>query len=390
LIDEPVIPSVEDVERIAAIEDPLLRNLEITQCYQELSRAIGGLTGTQANWCTFATWASKQAGQTIRREDLGRFFEELCRDSPELLAAVERVVECARALHARDAEATMRRALKAALDPEVAFERASDAVARGNLKVFAEIGREFARLAAWLDETARPHPMPIEAFVSELRAGEPPEGQRLLREAFLAYHHASSEADEKARAELILLGNLLVGLHEQTRLQPDIVEALEASISAKAESRHRLFAILLPGPWLRLRHRLWRLIGREPPVDAAIERFSETVRRLVREAITRRLMTLRVPPDEVLHLGRDVRAGFPPSLREIANPVLAEFLALVDPTPDDTQGSGAVDWGGLDHRMHFIADFFRAYQARPAMWDAPFTAAQVVAMRAGQRPEGPL
>jgi hypothetical protein len=35
-----------------------------------------------------------------------------------------------------------------AIKPTSAFDRASDAVARGNRKVFEEIGREFARLLA--------------------------------------------------------------------------------------------------------------------------------------------------------------------------------------------------------------------------------------------------
>lgn len=56
-------PSVADVERIRAVGDPVLRNLQITQCYHELSAAMAGRTGPGANWCTFATWASKQAGQ---------------------------------------------------------------------------------------------------------------------------------------------------------------------------------------------------------------------------------------------------------------------------------------------------------------------------------------
>jgi len=30
-----------------------------------------------ANWCTFATWASRQAGQTIRQEDLARTLAAL-------------------------------------------------------------------------------------------------------------------------------------------------------------------------------------------------------------------------------------------------------------------------------------------------------------------------
>ena len=57
--------------------DPVLRNLYITQCYCELSNAFAKRTGMMSNWCTFATWASKQAGQTIRSEDLKRTLEDL-------------------------------------------------------------------------------------------------------------------------------------------------------------------------------------------------------------------------------------------------------------------------------------------------------------------------
>ena len=63
-------PPATEVERIAALPDPVLRNLQITQCYHELAACLPGRTGPGANWCTFATWASKQAGQTIRKEDL--------------------------------------------------------------------------------------------------------------------------------------------------------------------------------------------------------------------------------------------------------------------------------------------------------------------------------
>lgn len=65
-------PRVEDVERICAVADPMVRNLRITQCYHELSAALADRLGAGANWCTFATWASKQAGQTIRRQDFLR------------------------------------------------------------------------------------------------------------------------------------------------------------------------------------------------------------------------------------------------------------------------------------------------------------------------------
>lgn len=34
-------PTVVDVDRIAAVSDPVVRNLQITQCYHELARAMG-------------------------------------------------------------------------------------------------------------------------------------------------------------------------------------------------------------------------------------------------------------------------------------------------------------------------------------------------------------
>jgi len=78
------IPTIADVERITAIPDPVVRNLNITQCYYELSKAMEGLIGINPNWCTFAVWASKQAGQSIRREDINRTFEYYFRHSPEI------------------------------------------------------------------------------------------------------------------------------------------------------------------------------------------------------------------------------------------------------------------------------------------------------------------
>ena len=63
----PVSPP--EVRRIAAIGSPVLRNLEITYAYSLLAAATAARCGSDANWCTFATWASRQAGRTIRGED---------------------------------------------------------------------------------------------------------------------------------------------------------------------------------------------------------------------------------------------------------------------------------------------------------------------------------
>ncbi len=74
-------PTTADVDRIAAVSDPVIRNLQITQAYHELAAAVAARVGG-ANWCTFATWASKQAGQTIRKEDLAHLLEGAGRPDP--------------------------------------------------------------------------------------------------------------------------------------------------------------------------------------------------------------------------------------------------------------------------------------------------------------------
>lgn len=57
--ERPEAPGVEEVRRIAAIASPVIRNLEITHCYSRLAASVAARTGEGANWCTYATWASR-------------------------------------------------------------------------------------------------------------------------------------------------------------------------------------------------------------------------------------------------------------------------------------------------------------------------------------------
>ena len=88
--------TVEKIDGIASLPDPVLRNLLITQCYCELSAVFAKDVGAGANWCTFATWASKQAGQTIRHEDLQRTLENLLKNEPGIEAALSLVATLAK------------------------------------------------------------------------------------------------------------------------------------------------------------------------------------------------------------------------------------------------------------------------------------------------------
>jgi hypothetical protein len=145
----------------------------------------------------------------------------------------------------------------------------------------------------------------------------------------------------------------------------------------------------MPGVWLRMRARIARLTGRPMPADVAIDALVAAVRRRMRLVITELLMTLRMP-GVLVHLGRDVRGEFPPELREIDHPPLRALLATIDPTPNATTGSGATDWSNLRERMRFIADLFRCWHAKPELFTAPYTAAQVAEIWQGRRPSGDL
>ncbi|XVS67873.1 hypothetical protein ACQPYE_18065 [Actinosynnema sp. CA-299493] len=378
-------PTVADVDEIAAHPDPVVRNLLITHCYHRLSRALADRVGGSANWCTFAVWASKQVGQTIRQEDPARALERMLKTSPEATAAVDLLVRSLRRAvphHVLDhAERSVRRAVVAA----TRLDAAGDASARGNLKVFEEIAREFARFLADAADD-------LDGFCATLRPGEPPEGQRYLRQAFTHYHRAMSAVDPKERAELLLLANIEIGLHEQTRLQPEITAALEAPLVDPRDLERRVLDLLLPGnrvvKWLR--RVLLTVLGRRAPVRLASERLADQARALARRVITEHLMTLALPGGELLDLSQDLNSEFPPLLTELTDPDLLALLKTVDPTTDSLLDTAARDWSDLPDRMHYIADMFRCHAHRPDLLNPPFTPEQVTDLTNGRLPTGHL
>jgi hypothetical protein len=384
-------PTVADVERIVARTDRVVRNLQITQTYSELSRALAGLLGGgHANWCTYATWASKQAGQTIRKQDLQATFDRLFKDSHDASAVGSDAVQAMAQVSTRRGPDRIWDALRRALNPGAPFEAAADAVARGNLKVFAEIGLEFARFLALAGPDGQIAQASYDGFRAALRPGDPPDGQGYLARAFDAYYRLLTETDPRARAQLMLLANLSIGWHEQVRLQPEIAEALDAPFAEPVKLKRDLIRELVRNRRLGLLLRLLPELLPGRRVREELERLDARVREVAREAATEMLMTLTLPGPVVLDLGRDVPGTFPADLRTVSDPELVKLLDRVDPTPDTTRGSGARDWSDLTQRIHYIADLFRVFQENAAMMSDPFSADQVAIIRAGGRPPGHL
>jgi len=384
------IPTVEDVARIAGINDPVIRNLNITQGYYELSQAMSKYTDGNPNWCTFAVWASKQAGQSIRKEDLSRTFEHLFNKSPEITLALNILAQQSSVIKNLPEVKAISGFILKVLNPDAAFDHSADAVATGNRIVFSEIGGEFARFLSVFRNEQDFTAENISRFCSAFKSGNPPDGQQMLSDAFTSYFEARKQTDAKVKAEMILYSNLLIGYHEQTRLQPQIVEALNAAFSNEDELRSKFLKELLPGFWLRIRYYLSRFLQRKLPLDEAIDQFLELAKLRIREVITDCMMTLYIPTDELLKLGEDLRRKFPERLEHISTPTLKELLKKIDPTPDSLKESGAKDWGDLSDRIHFIADLFRAYFEHQPINNSPFNNEQVKVLKDGKRPEGEL
>jgi hypothetical protein len=385
------LPSVTDVDAIASLAHPVIRNLRITQCYFEISTAFMIRTGPVTNWCTFATWASRQAGQTIRREDLARTLELMLKKEPEIEQAARIIALLAKNMGARQTMEQIRQSVVGIL-VTAAVERSSEAVSRGNKKVFEEIAREFARFMQTCLEDTTFNKDHLDEFCRQLRPGPPPEGQDYLSQAFTRYYASFFEESPQHCAEMRHLANLEIGFHEQTRLQPEITDSLNAVAIEPARVKKHLVSLLfddvdqLSGLHIFLRDRMQSTALLDKPIELLVSRVQFHLRRI----LTAHLMTLTLPPEITLRLGQDLNMNYPERLK---TPVLQELINLlkrIDPTPDSLRQTGAFDWSDLPERLHFIADMFRCFHETRDLFNPPFTASQVTEMKAGRMPSGRL
>lgn len=382
-------PTMADIQRIALINHPVLRNVLITQSYYELSQIIMSRTGPVANWCTFATWASKQAGQSIRKEDLQRTLE--VRVDIKLFKEFQSLIAIAGEMGIGTSIQSKLQALAAHKLLVSIVDQISDAVAAGNKKVFEEIGFEFARFIATCFDHTTPDLQQCALFCKDMRDGDPPDGQQYLQRAFTNYYMAFFEQDEQLRLERLLLANLEIGFHEQTRLQPEILASLNAAFTGKEAFRQEVIDFLFPpGSWLtQVRLRYLKATGKTSRLEAAIDRLIIKLQQEVRKQITALLMTLNLPHERLL-LSKDLQRTYPKMLGSLSYKDLVELMARIDTTPDSLKESGAEDWGDLNDRMHFITELFRCYQFDEQLHQAAFTPEQVGAMKKNEVPMGRL
>ncbi len=336
--------------------------------------------GDGANWCSFATWASRQAGSTIRGEDLGDRFSELAHVGWTLKHPIDSLWRALLRRGLFNPATRLGRMVRAIHDPFDALERASDAVAAGNLKVFEEIGYEIARYLESCGGDPSVDSPDFVRFSNELAPGSPPGGQDWLRRAFSHYQSQRTESRPERRAQLMLLANLEIGFHEQIRLQRDIQLAMEAGPDTVDDLKARLANVFLGSRSARL------LLG---PATAAAEFFRRFARDLTRQAISEELMVLRMP-DGVLSLGKNLDVPAPAALAILDESDLLILVKSLEPNGNGCRDCGAEDWADLRQRMHFIFHLFRGLHEKSNLFETPFSAEQVEAFREGQIPSGRL
>ena len=366
----------DDCEDVVRTQHLVLRNLKITQLYHRLSIELTMLLGhADANWCTFACNASKTAGYSIRREEI---------PLAEWIALMRRWGPFRRPL-----SAIHRMALTTSIVArwDRILQAVTDAVSAGNLKVFAELGPVFSRMIDQFRTDVEYDQDKLARFLSTLRPG-PTEagGQETLAEALTHYYDAMFEQSPKKKTELILLGNIKVGLHEQIRLQPNIIDALNAPLAVGFRSGASF-------PRLRRFLPLSASTALERWYAARARWLAEWLTKQWRRVVTRSLMTIRLPYGD-LRLGADVpdlpnARTFADMLQTLDNPDLARVVAKYD-LPAATRRSGAADWGLLDDRMRFIVNLFRSRQKSLELFDQPFFYEQRLEMAANRIPTGDL
>jgi hypothetical protein len=378
MFTRPIGP--DDVEKIAALGDPVLRNLWITTAYHDLGQGLARLLGGgNTSWSTFATWASKTAGLSIRKDVLVQIINATPhgRLADRVVARVD--LTALPGLSRFDLTGGVAQAI------DDAVTAVSRQIAEGNLKVFQELGPLFARTVATFGAGPATDAARRDALLASVTSLEgDPEATRSLRAAFAALCAAMIEPDERTRAGRIFYGNALIGLVEQTHLQLNIEGALNAPLEESFAN------------WLD--HTLNRVVRLRPlrrVIEAEFQRLLPDIVELWREAVTAHLMTL-VTPDGVLNLGHDVpplAAGqplFPPDLQALRDPDVTPY-AQFDRTDGTGNGSGARDWAELRDRMGYIVNLFRSRQQSASLLTAaPFTQAQWAVMQSGGVPPGPL
>jgi ER-bound oxygenase mpaB/B'/Rubber oxygenase, catalytic domain len=361
------------IEQICSLPDDLYRVRWVEFAYYDLSDQLRPVLGGNASWCTFARWSTYTIGEALRLDQPNARLEAILReDWVKPFASV-----------LKNIEHRLRNVDRGAI-PIL--------LAAGNRLVFHEIGYAVTAFLEWLrgrrdagrDGTvfdadawaayrATIQCWPANDFFRACDAN-------MLRDALEAYYRAScASADPVLQAQLVLLGNLLLGAYEQWRVDAYLEVALDLKpsglvqpmrIDPHDEAGHdhaQPFALLRAGTPFALRHL--------SPVTAFLsDRYAWF---LTRFSMTWDApLTTDVPESRIL--GRDVGPLtpdgelWPPALRNLDRvPVAGKLFDSYDRSHGTGKGTAASNWRRFTDRMDFIANLFRKEQQNEHLFAPP-------------------
>ena len=199
------------IDTIVNNDQLVIRNLQITQGYYRLAQGMRKMVSRKnVSWVGFATHASKTAGQALRHELMPRAVK----------SAMIRMAGYENTYNYLDGALGEEKMSDADNRLGDALKKVSLLVSEGNVTVFAELAWPFADFINTFRRDWDRDEAKFNDFLNRHLKPGPLEmgGQDHLFEAFTAYYNARFESNSKRKAEYVFQGNLLIGLHEQTRL----------------------------------------------------------------------------------------------------------------------------------------------------------------------------
>jgi hypothetical protein len=414
-------PTIEEIAGDDA--NPILRNLRITLAYYDLSQRLAARTGGDViNWCSMACWSSKSVGTYIRSEELPPELRSVLASQADVNA---RITDAAPGTAALGAVNHLERVAREVLAD------VSQYLIVGNKIVFAEVGGVFNAFADRFPANSPRDDQALEEFVATLSPGDAqPDrvtvdpstrtlttvqqgGQGWLASAARHYYEAAYTQDPKSRAELVLLGNGEIGMHEQTRLNPYLAGSMDASVADVVSNSWKtalLDQVVEHEARGRLESRLTEILSDlGPKLATAFQDFA-----------TRTMMSLQLP-GQLVHMGHDLPAPlgsalYPPIVQDLQHPILREVFQTFDCLETDVPhtaglagrlreigdrieedirgliafGTAASDWTSYPQRMRFILPLFRSRHQTMSLLGKPFTDEQIQSIRQRIVPPGPL
>ena len=359
-------PGIAEVQEIVedAVSTAGAANRRITNGYHRLSEASRAAmdAGPNLDWCGFAKWSSHTVGLDLDPTLTGLRTDEI---ADQILAQLPPGLE------------VFRPRIVGLLQTAVAVEDGlvRKALRGGNALIFREMGTVFTLL---IEQLARPSDgRPDESIASEIidlmQAGGPKflkapihrslfvdADEKPLAQAIAFYLRAAREPAH--RAELMLAGNMLFSVYEQTRA--DRLITIGTCAPVRARIVHVLRGLSLLNSEAAERLLLAERGGPDPTTSSFVKDlaapFAVAVEESVAATLTDRALVVEIA-------GERVRLGHPEVLLPQVVPTLPEVTAVLAAQESDAPRT----WLDLRYRLAFIARYFAARQQKPGATEEP-------------------